>query len=298
MMLRRLIIAFLGMCISASAAMSRDIQPKAEFLNDTLKIGYPAEFALSITYPSHWQIFFPDSSDDYGIFEYYDKRVFNTRSADTLSTDSVVYQVMSFELDSVQKLALPVYRLFRGDTIEMVSNTDSVMLKEYIETLPPELDLKENALLRFIPDIFNKKLFLIIAAVLLGILLLVALLFGKKILAKWKVYQMTRRHRNFISDLEALIEVSKNSAEKEQIEKANGRWKDYLSDLENVPYNTYSTRDFLRHMSNEELVESLKKLDAFVYGGYSDESLVDDLLNLKHFAEDRFEVKKKEVEHA
>lgn len=297
-MMRRSIVAFFGFLMIVTLVSASDFQPKGVFLNDTLKIGYPSEYALSITYPSHWQIFFPDSSDDYGVFEYYNKRVFNTRSSDTLSTDSVVYEVMSFELDSVQKLALPVYRLHRGDTIEMLSNTDSVMLKEYIETLPPELDLKENALLRFIPDIFNKKLFLIIAGVILGILILIALFFGKKILARWKIYQMTRRHRKFITDFDALIQVSKTKAEKEQIEMANGRWKDYLSDLEQVPYNTYSTRDFLKHIPNEELAESLKNLDAFVYGGYKDDRLVDDLIRLKHFAEDRFEVKKKEVEHA
>lgn len=299
MMIKRVLLFFIFLTlISGEVLFARNYQPKAAFLDDTLKIGYPMRFSLSIEYPGEWQIFFPDSSSDFGLFEFYSKTAFKTIVKDSLVIDSVVYEVMSFELDSVQGLALPVFRLHRGDTIELMSNSDSVMLKEYIETLPQELDLKENALLRFIPDIFNKKLFLIITGAILVILILVVILFGKKIKSRWKLYWMTKNHRSFISEFDEVISESRSNPAKEKIEVANARWKNYLSGLEKKPYNTYSTKDFRKHIQNEELLESLKHLDAFVYGGFEEDKLTDRLIVLKHFAEDRFELVKKEVMNA
>ncbi len=299
MTLKRVLILFIFLTLNSGEFLfARSYQPKAAFLDDTLKIGYPMRFALSIEYPGEWQIFFPDSASDFGLFEYYSRTAFKTVVKDSLVIDSVIYELMSFELDSVQGLALPVYRLHRGDTIDLMSNSDSVMLKEYIETLPQELDLKENALLRFIPDIFNKKRFLIVAGVILTLLILVGILFGKKIKSRWKLYWLRKNHRKFIEAFNLVISESRSNPEKEKIEEANARWKNYLSGLEKKPYNTYSTKDFQKHIQDDALLESLKHLDAFIYGGLEEENLIDRLIVLKHFAEDRFELLKKEVMNA
>ncbi len=279
-------------------AQNKEYHLEGKFHEDSIKIGYPVKYSLSIQYPSEWQIFFPDSTFSYNPFEFFSKNTFNTRSNDSLSTDSVVYELMTFELDSIQKITLPVFRLFRGDTIELLSNVDSVALKELIKELPQEMDLKENLLLRFIPNIFNKKLLFIIAGVILVVLALTIILFGKKIINNWKVYRMTKKHRRFIQTFDQDIENSKSKAEKDLIEGLNAKWKNYLSELEKQPYNTYSTRDFIKHLTNEDLIKSLKSLDAFIYGGLEDKTLIDNLIILKHFAEDRFELRKKEVLNA
>lgn len=290
-------ILILAFC-NVLQAQNKEYKLEGKFLEDSVKIGYPVKYSLSINYPSEWQIFFPDSSFTYSPFEFFSKNTFDTRSNDSVSTDSVVYELMTFELDSIQKIALPVFRLYRGDTMEMFSNVDSVALKELIKELPQEMDLKENVLLRFIPNIFNKKLLLIVAGVLVVLIALTIILFGKKIMNKWKVYRMTKKHRRFIQTFELDIEKSKNNPDKDLIEGVNANWKNYLSELENQPYNTYSTRDFIRHLTNENLIKSLKSLDAFIYGGMEDKSLIDNLIILKHFAEDRFEIRKKEVLNA
>jgi hypothetical protein len=301
MMARKVLFVIL-FSISFQIQSFSQIESKAivsgEFLDDTLKIGYPVKFALSIQYPSEWQIFFPDSSSFFGSFEYYDKLIFDTKTVDSISTDSVIYEIMSFDLDSIQKLSLPIFRLFRGDTIEMESNVDSIALKELVTVVPQELDLKENSILRFIPDIFNKKLLLIVLGIVIVILGLVGLLFGKKIITKWKVYRMSQRHKKFVEKFELNIEESRNNPEKSRIEIAAGFWKNYLSELESIPYNTFSTKDFINHLKNEQLIISLKKIDAFVYGGYEEEKLTDSLIDLKQFAEDRFEKMKEEVGNA
>lgn len=269
-----------------------------KFLNDTLKIGYPVKYSLSIKYPSDWQIFFPDSTHSYGNFEFYSKTPFKTHTTDSISLDSVVYELMSFELDSIQNIQLPVFRLYRGDTLEYLSNNDSIFLKEYIETLPQELDLKENAEHRFIPGIFNTRLLLITIAVILAILILTAVLFGKKIIAKWKIWKMNRRHKKFLEEFDAYISQNRESPDKKSIERSIGVWKDYLTELEKRPYNTYSTKEFISIIDNEDLLKSLKSLDASIYGGFSDEKIVDHLISLKHFGDDRYEFIKKEVENA
>ena len=271
---------------------------KGEFLDDTLKIGYPVKYSLSVEYPSKWQVFFPDSSYSFGSFEFYSKTPFKTVSKDTLSLDSVVYELMSFELDSIQKIQIPVFRLLRGDTIEYLSNSDSILLKEYIENLPQELDLKENSEHRFIQDIFNTRLFLISIGVILIILILVAVLFGKRIIARWKVWKMKRRHKKFLEEIDLYIAMNKGDFDKNSIEKAIAIWKDYLTELEKKPYNTYSTKDFISNIENEDLQTSLKSLDAIIYGGISSDKILDYLISLKHFGDDRYEIIKKEVENA
>lgn len=277
------------------SSFANEPQIHGAFQNDTLKIGYPIEYALSISYPSEWQIFFPDSSYDYSPFEFYSKEVFTTKSNDSLSKDSVVYQLMSFELDSVQKLSLPVYRLHLGDTVELMSNLDSAMLKEYIETLPQDLDLKENSGHWFIPDIFDRKFWLIVAGVIVSTLILIGLVFGKRILKSIKAYFLKRNHQKFIEEFEGRLSDIKTEAKREFAEGANAHWKNYLSELEGIPYNTYSSREFLDKLGDKELIEHLKNLDAFIYGGYKQENLVESMVHLMHYAQDRFEMKRKEV---
>jgi len=58
------------------------------------------------------------------------------------------------------------------------------------------------------------------------------------------------RERNNIKDAELAIIV----------------WKNYLERLEKKPFATYTTREIVDNMPDEELAEALKNMDGIVYG--------------------------------
>jgi hypothetical protein len=110
---------------------------KGTFLKDSVKVGEYIPYSLSITYPAQWQVVFPDSLYDYSPFEFEDKIYFPTQTTDSLSTDSAVYYLSTFELDEIQQLKLGV-RVKRGrlDFEEIFTSEDQITLIPLVVQMP------------------------------------------------------------------------------------------------------------------------------------------------------------------
>ena len=144
-------VLLLFLLFDLTSGYSQSVQPKGEFLEDTISIGKSIPYALSIKYPKALDIVFPDSIFDFSPYEIEEKIYFPTVSDDEFSFDSAVYYITTFEIDTVQYLALPIYLLQGGDSVEIKAAQDSVILRQLVTEIPDSvaveaMPLKESTI--------------------------------------------------------------------------------------------------------------------------------------------------------
>lgn len=149
-------------------AMGQEILPKGAFQEDSVKIGIPFPYTLSVKYSRDLSIIFPDSLFNFSPFEYERKEYYTTKSDSLESLDSVVYYLSTFEIDSIQYLSLPIFQINGKDTLSYFAKRDSIFLIELIEQIPDSVQLKENTSYLHLSTEFNYPYFLIGMGILIG----------------------------------------------------------------------------------------------------------------------------------
>jgi len=242
----------------------QQIEPKGKFLQDSMAIGEPVQYSLSIRYPADFQILMPDSLYNYAPFEYTSKKFFPTKSDSTQSFDSVVYTLTSFELDKVQQLKLPVFIIQGKDSTAVYAKKDSIYLEEQIQVVSDSLQMKTDAIITKLDKDFNYP-YLIAFLIALGIIILMVLIFfGKKLRKKWQIWRLNKRHKKFRISFESkLSSVGDMSVEK--IEKLLYTWKKHAEFISKSPYAKLTSKEINQMQQNEELYENLKSIDKTIY---------------------------------
>lgn len=284
----------------SSVCISQEIQVKGHFEGDTVKLGQPIQFHLTATYPQSVQVLFPDSTFSFAPFEFQKKKFFTTKTENGISYDSVIYTLSTYEIDSLQRLALPVFQLQKKDCVVYYSETDTVFFKKLVNAVPDslainQLPLKTNTAYSPVSWLLNYPLALIIGGSLLLIAIIVWIIFGKRIRKYFTVKQLTRSHAAFINRFEQSVEKVKSSFSPELAESSVLIWKKYMEELSAKPYTKYTSRE-IRETENDELGQTLHSVDRMVYGRISPETF-DSFQQLKDFTQNRFNQKIEEVKH-
>jgi len=273
---------------------------KGHFEGDTVKLGQPIQFHLTATYPQSVQVLFPDSTFSFAPFEFQKKKFFTTKTENGISYDSVTYTLSTYEIDSLQRLALPVFQLQKKDCVVFYSETDTVFFKKLVNAVPDslainQLPLKTNTAYSPVSWLLNYPLALIIGGSLLLIALIVWISFGKRIRKYFTVKRLTRSHAAFMNRFEQSVEKVKSSFSPELAESSVLIWKKYMEELSAKPYTKYTSRE-IRETENDELGQTLHSVDRMVYGRISPETF-DSFQQLKDFTQNRFNQKIEEVKH-
>lgn len=274
---------------------AQQLQPSGQFIKDSIKIGKETIYSLSVSYPKEMSVVFPDSTYNFSPFEYSRKIYFETRTEGKISVDSVVYYLMSFDMDSIQGLALPVFVVSGNDSTAVYAEPDSVFMK----TPAPEGEgeLKETIAYQDVRLQFNYP-YLIVALVILAIIALaVLLIFGKQIRKKIKLYRLQRSHQRFLEKFMLLINDLKNKPSSTQTEKTLSFWKKYMEKLENQPYTKFTTKEIALYSQDQQLKDTLRSIDRSIYGGYQ-AGAEDNFNELKTITDGRYKIKIEEVQHA
>ncbi|HRG78675.1 MAG TPA: LapA family protein, partial [Cyclobacteriaceae bacterium] len=233
-------------------------------------------------------------------FEFQKKKFFTTKTENGISYDSVIYTLSTYEIDSLQRLALPVFQLQKKDCVVYYSETDTVFFKKLVNAVPDslainQLPLKTNTAYSPVSWLLNYPLALIIGGSLLLIAIIVWIIFGKRIRKYFTVKQLTRSHAAFINRFEQSVEKVKSSFSPELAESSVLIWKKYMEELSAKPYTKYTSRE-IRETENDELGQTLHSVDRMVYGRISPETF-DSFQQLKDFTQNRFNQKIEEVKH-
>lgn len=270
------------------ALMGQETKPKADFQKDSLKIGEIVPFTFSYIDRKNRPVIFPDSLYDFSPFELVSKEYYDTQSDSINSIDSAVYYLTTFEIDKVQKLSLPVYLVTGGDSLPVFSNVDSIKLWEVVLDLPDSVDLQETAHYRPVSMQFNYP-YLVIGLVILGIIgLIVLLVWGKTIRKKIKLYRLSKKLAKFKLGFEAEVSKLAGQPTKPQIESVLKFWKNFMEELDRVPYRKLTTKEIIIIHQSKSLEATLKSIDKNIYSQAVAAALQNDFEYLMDYSVDHY----------
>lgn len=270
-------------------------QPKLQFLEDTLLLGKPTPVALSFRYPQNWQVVFTDTNYKYFPFELDKKFFFSTKTDSLHSLDSAVYWLRSFEIDSIQKLRLPVYKIKpSGDSIAIFSNTDSIFFQELIKSNRLDtLALQADTEMVLLAEKLNIHLWVFVGVSSVFVLGIVWIFFGDWIKKQVILLNLKQKHIRFEENFNREISKIKSRKRVKDIEQALLLWKKHLEQIEEKPFSSYTTREIVDILPIEQLGESLQNIDKAIYGTIIEKDLDKDLSYLKTLAHRRYIRRKK-----
>jgi hypothetical protein len=295
-------LLFVLIFISSLIAHAQEkVNVVGRFKTDSVKLGEPIEYYVTAKYPSHWQVLLPDSTYSFTPFDFQKKIYFPTRTVNNVSTDSVLYLISTYEIDSIQTLKIPAFVVLPNDCTAYESNIDTVFFKHLVSNVPDslaaeQLPLKTNTAYNSVSWLFNYPVFSIVAGVLIIISILVWLIFGKRIKRHFTLKRLTKKHHEFVNSYDSAVEKLKSGFTPESAEKSVLIWKKYMEDLVTKPYTKSTTRELKEIENNEKLVSALSAIDRSIYG-YIPPDTYDSFTNLKEFSQMQFNKKLEELKH-
>ena len=266
-MYRKRIALLIILFFSIRPSYAQGIEPKGHFIQDQVKIGEEVAYSLSLRYDKNLNILFPDSTYNFGTFDYISRTYFKTKTDSAQSFDSVVYQLSTFEIDSTQYLQLPVFIVNNADSLVILSTLDSIELIHIVTEISENPELKANTDLIDIDKQFNYPYLLIGLGVFVVFVLIIGLFFGKQLSKAWKVYRMNRIHKKFLERFFNLMRDASSNNPSKTPEHVLAVWKIYMERLEKKPISKLTTKEILVLHSNGQLKDNLKLIDRSIYGG-------------------------------
>ncbi len=270
--------------------------PQGHFRQPTVRVGEIVEFELSSRHAPDLELIFPDSAANFAPFEYVSRRYYPTRTRQGRSLDRAVYQLRTFQLDSVQMLSLPVTVLRGRDTLLLPTTTAQVRL---VRTAPaaaaqgPEPPvLRQNLQLRPVPARFNYPYWLAALAALLLTVGGLVLGFRRRLRLRYRRYRRRKNHAYFLAQYARHVERFTLSRSLTNMERAITLWKNYLSTLEDYNITSLTTREIVaRYQHDADVRLALQLADRVIYGNlFSEDDTETDLAFdlLRTFAERRY----------
>ncbi len=297
MAIKKNIILFLLLfpCLLSAQIKDSLMSIKGQFLSDSLQIGVPVQFVFSIKHQAKTQILLPDSTYNFFPFELKKRTYFTTKTEKNISVDSVVYDLVSFEIQPKLYLKLPIWLSPEKDSSHVIwSKPDSISLQQLVKN-EFNNELKANILYQEWDDYFNYPYWIAGFVVLILIVLLIWSLLGKRIIKAYTMFQFNTRHSIFLSEFGRLTNRIKTRQSLDDIEKAITIWKKHLEQIENKPYSSYTSKEINQQLTDSKLVDALKNIDRAVYGQEISEIINEDFLVLRTLSVNRFEMRKEQL---
>lgn len=269
--------------------------PQGRFLRDSFKLGEPVAYALSYRHPAAAEVFFPDSTHDFAPFELVRRQYFTTRTDRRGSLDSVVYTLVSFNTQPVQRLSLPVYHYTGRDCTAVYAPPDSIVWRQLIQGTARGLSLRTDQRVWALRQQVNYPYALLVG---FGALVGGSLLYGffrKPLRRQWRMLQMQRRHAEFMRGFQRLSRGINARTGLTNVEKAAVLWKKYLERLERRPVTSLTTRELLGAFPDPLLADALRQVDATVYGGVFSPQIQSSLQVLRELAVRRYRQRRREA---
>ena len=298
-------IIFLILYFSFSLLNSLDCKaqvdsiPKGIFLQDSVSIGLPIFYAFSYQHTPDRQLVFPDSLYNYAPFDFVKKIYFETKTQNNLSLDSVVYELVTFDITPTQKLSLPVFiEDNKGNLIPIFSKSDSIYLKELVKGDLMNQNLKEQTTFQNIEAYFNYPYLIAAILIFFIITLIIWFLLGNRLRKIYRLFQFRTRHAIFLNDFTRLTNRITSRQSIEDIEKAISLWKKHLEYVENKPFSSYTSKEIIQAVPDDNLADSLKSIDKAIYGKEISEEIDKALTILRNISIFISEKRKEEMRNA
>lgn len=287
------ITLLLGWCSHA-----QQIEVDGGFVEDSLLIGQDINYWITARYPAEMEMIFPDSNYTFSPFEFSGKEYFSTLLLEEgLAYDSTVYTIQSYEIDLVQYLQLNAIVLNKDDSSVFTSPRDSIFLTELAPVVSDTTKLKTNLDYQAVNRQFNFPLMHYILGGLAILVLLLLLIFGKRILKYLKLKKLQRDYRIFTEAFDAYVQKLRSEPQPDLAEQTLAIWKKYQQQLDKVRFTTLTTKEIIQLDFAEELEKPLKSIDRMVYGKKEQEDIYQDFQQIEDFTNERFQRKIEEIKN-
>ncbi|MFC5410637.1 hypothetical protein ACFPMF_15040 [Larkinella bovis] len=272
-LIRRFFVLYAWFFLPVSLLPAFAQVPKGVFLTDTIEIGKPFQYSLSIRHRANIDVLFPDTSRHFAPFLVRDISIFSTKTDAKGSLDSSVYTLISFETGPLQTLRTPVLLLRTPtDSIRVFSNTDTVRLRQRIQTLRPDtLRLSTATQVVMLQQQMNYPLLMTIVLGICALAGVLFLFFGRTIRTRIRRYQWFRQYQDFQRSFHRLTRNIGPETAHDDAGRAVVIWKKYMERLERKPFTSLTTREIVELVQDDRLAGALKEIDGVIYGSmYSD----------------------------
>ncbi len=250
-------------------------QPVGRFLDDTIEVGRPFRYALTVRHWASQDVFYPDTARQFAPFLVQNVAVFPTRTVNRVSIDSAVYTLVSFEVSRARVLQVPVYIANGADCTALLSSPDTVFLQSTVlaTTRPDTLQLAADLALRPLPQEFNYAYLTVVVGAMGVLAAAIYILFGSLLRQRWRQYVLTRYHTRFLNEYNQLTRNLGAESTGDNTNQAIVNWKKYLERLEKKPYTSLTSSEIADRIGDDRLADALRETDRMIYGGsFTDQS--------------------------
>ena len=282
---------------SSYSLNAQKIEYKGYFIKENKTIGDTIYFISTINYPKNIEIIQPDSSNNYKTFEYIDKLIFPSLKIDDRILDSTIYLLRTFNTDTIQSLKLSSYIINNNDSLKITSTEDNLIISNQIQKIDQSLKVKYNTILSKINKLINYKYVTYIIAVILLIIGLTYILFGKKIIIFFKIHRLKKAFKSFENKFKKQQIIYKKEKSKNEIEKLLIIWKVFMEFISNKTYLSSTTKEIKKFNNNKKIITSLKEFDKNIYSPNKNILESKDINNLLYEAKHNFNVKLKKIKN-
>jgi hypothetical protein len=212
---------------------------------------------------------FPDSTYDFSPFQLIDIEYFATQTVNDISTDSVIYTLKTFVVDSIFKIKLPIEIL--KSQKKVFSSEATILLKTAItkkDLNNPEIK-KTTGYFVVETDFNYPKVFYYLIILILSIFVF-WLLFGRLIIKNVRIWRFKFKHQEFQKTYKKLTRKVETSQKLSDILVI---WKNHLQWLTRKPISAMSSQEISKLIEKPRLLEALKELDMAIYGGKKSKDL-------------------------
>ena len=276
---------------------AQKIEYKGYFIKENKTIGDTIYFISTINYPKNIEIIQPDSSNDYKTFEFIDKLIFPSLKIEDRVLDSTIYLLRTFNTDTIQSLKLSSYIINNNDSLKITSTEDNLIISNQIKKIDQSLKVKYNTILSKINKLINYKYVTYIIAIILLIIGLTYILFGKKIVIFFKIHRLKKAFKSFETKFQKQQMIYRKEKSKNEIEKLLIIWKVFMEFISNKTYLSSTTKEIEKFNSNKKIISSLKGFDKNIYSPNKNILESRDINNLFNEAKHNFNVKLKNIKN-
>ncbi len=242
---------------------SQEIDYNIFFKEESVKIGDTITLISTLRYPKNIEIIQPDSSYKFIPFEFLDKIIFESSTSNNFIYDSTIYLLQTFELDSIQSIYLKSYIINTSDSLEILSNNDDILTISLVNEKNSKI--KANTLFERINSIFNLKKYSIITGVIFSILILIYLVFRKKINKYFKIKRIKSETDFFKNEFDYILNKYLNTNNIKFLENLILKWKRFMEKLSKKPYSSSTTSEISIFNKNIKSIKTLKEIDKCIY---------------------------------
>lgn len=268
--------------------IGQEVKIRGGFIEDSLGVGEEISFWVKAEYPISLELFFPDSNYNFSPFEFAGKTYFPTEVRSSIAFDSAVYQLQSFEIESIQYMSIPVFLMDNGDTTVLSTRKDSIYFREMVEIASDTTSLKSNTRYFEVARRFNTPLLFVFVGILVLAIIAGYLIFGNRIKRTLKLRRLKKDYIRFSEEFSRTIQELKMSPNFTKAEVGVKSWRAYMEKLENRPYRKLTTKEILELKNTGELDEPLHAIDRFVYGKVDDADIVKRFYALEDFTQHHY----------